>query len=77
MQSDMKEREDPLCAVFSQNVRRVDSQVVLKFVAVGSFTADSRLLQPTGGVKTTPQKSESLQRNSRTGQKLNKWVQRQ
>ena len=27
------------------------------FVAVGSFTADGGLLQPTGGVKTTPHKT--------------------
>ena len=27
------------------------------FVADGSFTADGGLLQPTGGVKTTPQKT--------------------
>ena len=29
--------------------------IVLYFVAIGSFTADGGLLQPTGGVKTTPQ----------------------
>ena len=31
--------------------------VVLYFVAIGSFTADGGLLQPTGSVKTTPQKT--------------------
>ena len=31
------------------------------FVADGSFTADGGLLQPTGGVKTTPGSVESLQ----------------
>ena len=30
---------------------------VLSFVAIGSFTADGGLLQPTGSVKTTPQKT--------------------
>ena len=31
--------------------------IVLYFVAIGSFTADGGLLQPTGCVKTTPQKT--------------------
>ena len=31
--------------------------IVLYFVAIGSFTTDGGLLQPTGGVKTTPQKT--------------------
>ena len=31
--------------------------IVLYFVALGSFTADGGLLQPTGAVKTTPQKT--------------------
>ena len=30
--------------------------IVFYFVAVGSFTDDDGLLQPMGGVKTTPQK---------------------
>ena len=55
--------------------------IVLYFVAIGSFTADGNLLQPTGCVKTTPQKtrfrSVNSARNSRTGQKLSKWLQRQ
>ena len=34
-----------------------DFFIVLYFVAIGSFTADGGLLQPTGGVKTTPQKT--------------------
>ena len=46
--------------------------IVLYFVADGSFTADGGLLQPTGGVKTTSQKtrfrSVNSTRNSRTGQ---------
>ena len=46
--------------------------IVLYFVAIGSFTADSGLLQPTGRVKTTPQKtrfrSVNSTRNSRTSQ---------
>ena len=46
--------------------------IVLYFVATGSFTADGGLLQPTEGVKTTPQKtrfrSVNSTRNSRTGQ---------
>ena len=36
-----------MSAVFSQNLRRVDFQDFFRFVAVRSFTADSRLLQPT------------------------------
>ena len=55
--------------------------IVLYFVAIGSFEADGGLLQPTGGVKTTPQKtrfrSVNSTRKSRTGQKLSKWLQRQ
>ena len=31
--------------------------IVLYFVAIGSFTADGGLLQPTGCVETTPQKT--------------------
>ena len=42
-----------MSAVFSQNLRRVDFQDFLRFVAVRSCTADSSLLQPTGGVNTT------------------------
>ena len=41
----MIEQGDPLFAVFSQNVRRVDFQVFF-FVAVRSLTADSSLLTP-------------------------------
>ena len=33
------------------NLRRVDFQEFFQFVAVRSFTADSSLLQPTGGVE--------------------------
>ena len=59
VQSDMIERRNPLCAVFSQNLRRVDFQEFLffRFVAVRSFTADSGLLQPAGCVNTTPHTS--------------------
>ena len=32
-------------------------KIFLRFVAVRSFTADSCLLQPTGGVNTTPHTS--------------------
>ena len=47
-----KERHDRIgrpvvSAVFSQNLRRVDFQDFLRFVAVRSFTADSGLLQHT------------------------------
>ena len=46
--------------------------IVLYFVAIGSFTADGGLLQPTVCVKTTPQKTafavKSLQKKSRTSQ---------
>ena len=45
--------------------------IVLFIVAIGSFAADGGLLQPTFGVKTTPQKtrlrSANSTRNSRTG----------
>ena len=36
-----------------------ESVFVLYFVAIGSFTTDGGLLQPTGVVKTTPQKTRS------------------
>ena len=50
VQNDMIERERPVvCAVFSKNLRRVDFQDFFRFVADRSFTADSSLLQPTGG----------------------------
>ena len=46
--------------------------IVLYFVVDRSFTADGGLLQPTGSVKTTPQKtrfrSVNSTRNLRTGQ---------
>ena len=65
MQSDMMERRNLLFAVFGSNFRR----------------ATVTLLQPTGGVKTTPHKTVFAvwisTRNSRTGQKLQKVVQRQ
>ena len=55
--------------------------IVLYFVAIGSFTADGRLLQPTGSVKTTPQKtrfrSVNLYKEFAYRSKLNKWIQRQ
>ena len=41
--------------------------IVLYFVAIGSFTADGGLLQPTGGVKTTPQKTPFSQCKSLQG----------
>ena len=49
MQSDMIEREDPLFAVFGQDLRRVYFQDFS--VAVRSFTAHGSLLQPTGECK--------------------------
>ena len=52
----MIERSDPLIAVFGQNLRRATFKIFY-FVAVRSFTADGGLLQPMGGVKTTPHKS--------------------
>ena len=55
--------------------------IVLYFVAIGSFTADGGLLQPTGGVKTTPQKtrfrSVNLYKEFAYRSKLTKWIQRQ
>ena len=46
-----------MSAVFSQNLRRVDFKIFSRFVAVRSFTAESSLLQPTGGVNNTPHTS--------------------
>ena len=41
--------------------------LVFYFVAIGSFAADGGLLQPTGGVKTTPQKDPFSQCQSLQG----------
>ena len=55
--------------------------IVLYFVAIGSFTADGGLLQPTGCVKTTPQKtvfrSVNLYKEFAYRSKLSKWLQQQ
>ena len=55
--------------------------IVLYFVAIGSFTPDGGLLQPTGGVKTTPQKtrvrSVNLYEEFAYRSTLSKWLQRQ
>ena len=58
--------------------------IVLYFVAIGSFTADGGLLQPTGGVKTTPQKTRfrsvriyKICKEFAYRSKLSKWLQRQ
>ena len=54
--------------------------IFLYFVAIGSFTADGGLLQPTGCAKTTPQKtrfrSVNLYKEFAYRSILNKWVQR-
>ena len=54
---------------------------VLYFVAIGSFTADGGLLQPTESVKTTPPKtrfrSGNLYKEFAYWSKLSKWLQRQ
>ena len=65
VRSDMTERWDPLCAVFSQNLRCVDFEDFFEFVAVRSFTTGS-LLQPTGGVNThlTPSNFKVSRSNS-------------
>ena len=48
----MIELGDPLFAVFGQNLRRAAFKIFLiYFVAVGSFTADGGLQQPTGECK--------------------------
>ena len=80
--SDMTERENLLFAVFGWNLRRATFTIFsLNIIAVGSFTADGGLLEPTGMVKTTPHKTIFAvwisTRNSRTGQKLNKLAQLQ
>ena len=55
--------------------------IVLYFVAIGSFTADGGLLQPTGCVKTTPRKTSfrivNLHKEFAYRSKLSKWLQRQ
>ena len=55
--------------------------IVHYFVAIGSFTADGGLLQPTGSVKTTPEKtrfrSVNLYEEFAYRSKLSKWLQRQ
>ena len=56
MQSDMIERRGPVVCRFGIKPQTCDFHF-LYFVAVGSFTADGGLLQPTGSVKTTPHKS--------------------
>ena len=75
MQSDMIERENLLCLVFSHNLKRVDFQDFFRFVAVGSLTADSSLLQPTGVWTPPPHTSIfamwTSARNSRTSWK---WI---
>ena len=50
MQSYMIERGDLLFAVVGWNLRRSTFTICSYFVAIGPFTADGRLLQPTGGV---------------------------
>ena len=53
--SDMIERGDPLWVPSFHKTSDVSTfKMFLRFVAVRSFTADSSLLQPTGGVNTTP-----------------------
>ena len=53
----------------------------LYFVAIGSFTADGGLLQLTGVIKTTPQKtrfrSVNLYKEFAYRSELSKWLQRQ
>ena len=55
--------------------------IVLYVVAIRSFTGDGGLLQPTGCVKTTPQKTRSrsvnLYEEFAYRSKLSKWLQRQ
>ena len=51
MQSDMIERGNLLFAVFGLNPQTCGFQDFFNFVAVGSFTADGGLLQPTGRCK--------------------------
>ena len=78
VQSDMIERKDLLFAAFWQKTSDVSTFKIFYLVAVGSFTADGGLVQPTESVKTTPHKSIFAvwisTRNSRTGQK-SEWQQ--
>ena len=53
-----KERRDPLCSFFTKLLRSDTLQNF--FVVVRSFTADSSLLQPTGGVNSTPHTSHFI-----------------
>ena len=52
MQSDMTERRNTLCSVFGLKRQTTDFHefnfIVLYFVAIGPFTTDGGLLQPTG-----------------------------
>ena len=71
--------------IFGENLRRTAFTNLFLlfsiFVAIGSFTADGGLLQPTGGVKTTPQKtrfrSVNLYKEFAYRSKLSKWLRRQ
>ena len=56
VKSDMIERRDPLCRLFTK-LQMYRLSRFFRFVAVRSFTVDSCLLQPTGGVNTTPHTS--------------------
>ena len=58
--SGMIERCDPSSGFFTKLLRSDTLQRFFKFVVVRSFTADSNLLQPTGGVNSTPHTSHFL-----------------
>ena len=85
MQRFTMERGNPLSTDLWRKLQTNDFHefvfIVLYFVAIGSFTADGGLLQPTGSVKTTPQKtrfrSVNLYKEFAYRSKLSKWLQRQ
>ena len=52
------ERDDTLCGLFTKLLRSDNLQDF--FVVVKSFTVDSNLLQPTGGVNSTPHMTHFL-----------------
>ena len=52
-----KERGDPLFTVLWRKRQKMAFNNSTYFITVGSFTADSGLLYPAGGVRTTPQRT--------------------
>ena len=64
MQSDMVERGNRCVRSLDKTSDERLSRISFHFVAIGSFTADGGLLQPTGSVKTTPRRTRFRSVNS-------------